>query len=320
MMNHSPSDRRPRTVTTAAAFSRQISRAPETARFLRRAAPAFFREIAKDYSRESLPSPGHPEPHLWPETGLHAAWYGHSTVLVKLNGFTVLTDPVFSSRVGLSVGPLTVGIKRLVEVPSRVVELPHIDLVLLSHAHMDHFDLPTLRQLESRNTTVVTALRTSDLLRVHRYAAVRELRWNESVQIGPASVRAFEVNHWGARMRSDVYRGYNGYLIECGGLRFIFGGDTAFTDSFAALRSEKAVHLAAMPIGAYDPWIRVHCNPEQAAIMATRAGAEYILPLHHKTFQLSREPTNEPIERLVAATSPSPDRVCLHDIGEEFHL
>jgi L-ascorbate metabolism protein UlaG (beta-lactamase superfamily) len=75
-----------------------------------------------------------------------------------------------------------------------------------------------------------------------------------------------------------------------------------------------------MPIGAYDPWIRVHCNPEQAAMMATRAGAEFILPVHHKTFQLSREPNNEPIERLVAAAGSSPDRVCLHDIGEEFHL
>lgn len=320
MMNHSPRSGRPRGVSTATAFSRQLGRAPETARFLRRAAPAFFREIAKDYSRESLPASNRPEPRLWPETGFHAAWYGHSTVLVKLNGFTILTDPVFSSRVGLSVGPLTVGIKRLVEVPSRIVELPEIDLLLLSHAHMDHFDLPSLRQLESKKTTVVTASRTSDLMRVGRYAVVHELRWNESVQVGPATVTGVEVNHWGARMRSDVYRGYNGYLVEAEGHRFLFGGDTAFTDSFSRLRSHKPIHLAAMPIGAYDPWIRVHCNPEQAAIMAARAGAEYILPVHHKTFQLSREPTNEPIERLIAATGASPDRVCLHDIGEEFHL
>lgn len=287
---------------------------------MRRAAPAFFREIGKDYARESLPAPSRPRPELWRDTGLHAAWFGHSTVLLKINGFTILTDPVFSSRVGLNLGPLTLGIKRLVEVASPLSALPRVDLLLLSHAHMDHFDLPSLRQLESRKTSVVTAHRTCDLIRPSRFAAVHELKWHESVQVGPALVRAFEVAHWGARMRSDVYRGFNGYLVECEGFRFVFGGDTAFTDSFSALRSEKRIDLAVMPIGAYDPWIRVHCNPEQAAMMANRAGAEFILPVHHKTFQLSREPTCEPIERLLAATGNSPDRVCLHEIGQEFHL
>jgi L-ascorbate metabolism protein UlaG (beta-lactamase superfamily) len=86
------------------------------------------------------------------------------------------------------------------------------------------------------------------------------------------------------------------------------------------LRSSKPVNLAIMPIGAYDPWIRVHCNPEQAMSMANQAGSEYILPVHHKTFQLSREPRSEPIERLLNAAGSSPDRVCLREIGEEFHL
>ena len=307
-------------VDSATTFSRPMARAPETARFLRRAAPAFFREIAKDYSRESLPAPSHPQPKLWPNEGLHAAWFGHSTVLVKLNGFTILTDPVFSSRVGLNLGPLTVGIKRLVEVAAPFADLPQIDLVLLSHAHMDHFDLPTLRLLEERKTTVVTAFRTSDLLRPRRYAAVHELRWNQSIQIGPAKITAFEVAHWGARMRSDVYRGFNGYLVEADSRRFVFGGDTAFTTAFGQLRSFGAVDLAVMPIGAYDPWIRVHCNPEQAMLMANQAGAEFILPVHHSTFQLSREPQSEPMERLLVAAGSSSDRVCLHDIGEEFHL
>jgi L-ascorbate metabolism protein UlaG (beta-lactamase superfamily) len=297
-----------------------MTRAPETARFLRRAAPAFFREISKEYSRETLPSPNRPRPEVWPNEGLHAAWLGHSTVLLKLDGFTILTDPVFSSRVGLSLGPLTVGIKRLVEVAAPLPELPQIDLLLLSHAHMDHFDLPSLRQLENRGTTVVTAFRTSDLLRPRRYAAVHDLSWNETVQVGPAGITAFEVAHWGARMRSDLYRGYNGYVIDTGRFRIIFGGDTAYTEAFSDLRSSKPVNLAIMPIGAYDPWIRVHCNPEQAMSMANQAGSEYILPVHHKTFQLSREPRSEPIERLLNAAGSSPDRVCLREIGEEFHL
>jgi L-ascorbate metabolism protein UlaG (beta-lactamase superfamily) len=301
-------------------LSARLARAPETAKFLRRAAPAFLREISKEYKRESIPAPRQPKPQLWPDRGLHAAWIGHSTVLLKLDGFTILTDPVFSTRVGLNFGPFTVGIKRLVDVAAEIKDLPPIDLILLSHAHMDHFDLPSLRRLEDPATHVVTADKTSDLLRVSRYATVKDLRWNGSVQAGAAKVTAFEVAHWGARMRSDVYRGYNGYVVEVGRYRILFGGDTAYTETFKPLRTSKAIDLAIMPIGAYDPWIRVHCNPEEAWAMANDAGAEYVLPVHHQTFQLSREPRTEPIERMMSAAGSQPERVCLRDIGEEFHL
>lgn len=294
-------------------------RAPEAARFLRRAAPAFFREMSKEYKRETLPSPNYPDPSLWPDQGLHAAWLGHSTVLLKLDGFTVLTDPVFSPRVGLNFGPMTLGIKRLVDVAVPLSNLPPIDLILLSHAHMDHFDLPSLRKLENPKTIIITANRTSDLLRPRRYANVHELGWNETVQAGPARVTAFEVAHWGARMRSDVFRGYNGYLLETERYRIIFGGDTAYTENFKRLKSSVRIDLAIMPIGAYDPWIRVHCNPEQALVMANEAGAEFVLPVHHQTFQLSREPRYEPIHRLLAATGSATDRICLRRIGDEFH-
>jgi len=121
-------------------------------------------------------------------------------------------------------------------------------------------------------------------------------------------------------LRSDTYRGYNGYVIESGRYRVVFGGDTAYTDRFKNIRRNAGFHLAIMPIGAYDPWIRVHCNPEQAWTMVNHAGAEYILPVHHQTFQLSREPFREPIERLLEACGPEPDRVCVQEIGAEFHL
>jgi L-ascorbate metabolism protein UlaG (beta-lactamase superfamily) len=301
-------------------LSTHLSRAPEMLRFLRRAAPALIREISRDYGRESQPAPRRPHPKAWPDTGFHAAWLGHTTVLLKVDGFTVLTDPVFSSRIGLNLGPLTLGIKRLIEVAAPISDLPPIDLILLSHAHMDHFDLPSLRSLESKRTQVVTADRTADLLRVRHYGKVHELRWNKSVELKQAKITAFEVAHWGARVRSDVYRGYNGYLLEAGRHRIVFGGDTAYTDSFKQLKSSKPVDLAIMPIGAYDPWIRVHCNPEQAWAMANHAGAEYLLPVHHQTFKLGREGRYEPIERVVAAAGSAPERICLHEIGEEFHL
>lgn len=283
-------------------------------------APAFWHHYFREMRRPVSPPPLRPRPERWPDRGLHAAWLGHATVLLKIDGFTVLLDPIFSVRAGINVGPVTLGIKRLVQPALRIRELPPIDLILLSHAHMDHIDLPSLRKLERRYTTVVTASKTSDLVRVERYRAVHEAGWGDRVRVGPATILGFEVNHWGARMRTDHYRGYNGYLIETARYRIIFGGDTAITDSFARLRSSRRIDLAIMPIGTYNPWIRRHCTPEQAWKMSNDAGAEFILPVHHQTFPLGREPAGEPLERLYQAAGNQAGRIALNRIGEEFHL
>ena len=279
---------------------------------------------ARERKRRVAAAPFTPHPELWPDVGLHAAWLGHSTVLIKIEGTTILTDPVFSMRAGLNLGPLTIGVKRLIEPALRLPgternAIPRPDLILLSHAHMDHFDLPSLRRLESHQTGVLTASKTADLLRVTRYGQVDELAWGETARIGEIKVRAFEVNHWGARMQSDTFRGFNGYLIESPRYRVIFGGDTALTGTFRQLRSSRPIDLAIMPIGAYNPWIRAHCTPEQALQMANDAGAETILPVHHQTFELSREPRFEPIERLTAALADAPERLALAEIGQEIH-
>lgn len=153
------------------------------------------------------------------------------------------------------------------------------------------------------------------------------MHWGESKEVrtpnGSLVVKAFPVNHWGARMRVDHHRGYNGYVLESSGRkrrRVIFAGDTALTDHFAELRDDRSYDLAIMGIGAYEPWIRVHCNPEQAVAMADAAGARYILPIHHQTFKLSFEPFREPIERFTAALAHDPGRIALCEIGETFVL
>jgi L-ascorbate metabolism protein UlaG (beta-lactamase superfamily) len=285
-----------------------------------RTSPRFWRQFAREWRRPIAAPVSRPRPREWPDKGLHLAWIGHSTVLLKIDGFTILTDPVFSNRAGLNVGPLTFGVKRLVAPAIRLRQLPKPDLILLSHAHMDHWDIPSLRRLEDRNTPVVSAAETSDLLRPERYHSVRELRWGEEARVGPAAIRAFEVNHWGARMRSDTNRGYNGYMIDIGRYRVMFAGDTADTDLFRRLRSSRAIDVAIMPIGAYNPWIHYHCTPEQAWRMGNEAGAEFFVPVHHQTFALSNEPTYEPIERFRAAADGRPDRVAIGAVGEEFHL
>jgi L-ascorbate metabolism protein UlaG (beta-lactamase superfamily) len=286
----------------------------------RQAPSSFWRHLANDVTRDILKPGAIPDPRQWPDTGIHAAWLGHSTVLAKIDGVTLLTDPVFSRRAGIDLYVATLGIKRLVEPAIPPEKLPKIDVVLLSHAHMDHFDLPSLRRLESKNTRVVTAHATSDLLRVQRYSAVDELRWGDSVQAGPLRIQAFQVNHWGARVRSDTWRGYNGYLIESGRRRILFGGDTAITDTFRSVRTSRPFDLGIMPIGAYNPWIRAHCDPEQAMRMLNDASVESIVPVHHKTFMLGREPLLEPIERFLAAAGRASDRILVREIGQEAHL
>lgn len=289
------------------------------ATFVYRVGPRLIRRLSED-ARRPVESPRYSaDIRAWPDRGLHATWVGHSTVLLRIDGLVIVTDPVFSRRIGISLGPLTLGLKRLVEPAVSLASLPVPDLVLLSHAHMDHFDLPSLRKLANRSTRVVTARNTSDLLRGKRFGAVHELGWDETVRVGAATIRAFEVKHWGARMQRDTHRGYNGYLIEVGCYRVVFGGDTAYTDCFRRVRSRKRLDLAVMPIGAYDPWIHAHCNPEQALSMANDAGAEFVLPVHHRTFQLSREPAGEPMERLLQAAGAAQDRVCVRDFGQEWH-
>jgi L-ascorbate metabolism protein UlaG (beta-lactamase superfamily) len=260
-----------------------------------------------------------PTPGAWNSNGITASWLGHSTVLINFYGVNILTDPVLMNHVGADVRLATIGPKRLVAPALTPHQLPRIDLVLLSHAHMDHLNSATLRHFPG-TTRAVTAHATADLLRDTKLRRPVELKWGDKVKVntshGELEVEAFEVRHWGARWRHDSYRGFNGYIVAREGKKIIFGGDTAWSESFRALRSKGPFELAIMPIGAYSPWIQSHCTPEQAVQMANDAGAKYFLPIHFKTFTLGREGVAEPIERLQGAIES--ERIGWHDIGQTF--
>jgi L-ascorbate metabolism protein UlaG (beta-lactamase superfamily) len=270
--------------------------------------------------RRIAPAPHRPDPLRWRDDRLTLAWLGHSTLLVNFFGVWILTDPALLARVGIRAGVVTLGPKRFVAPALRVRQLPAIDVVLLTHAHMDHFDIGTLRKLP-RNLTVVTATSTKDLLRRIGFREVVELGWGERRRIEAAhrrvDIEAFGVRHWGARMRHDVHRGFNGYLIERKGRRLCLTGDTARTD-LTAIGRRGPVDVMAVPIGAYDPWINSHCTPEQAVAMANEARARFVVPVHHQTFRLGREPMDEPIRRFRKALEPG--RVALAEVGETFVL
>lgn len=256
-------------------------------------------------------SPLRPSLANWENHDLAAVWIGHATVLLRIGGMTVLTDPVLGNRVGVGLGLLTGGPRRLVASALGLKELPNLDLILLSHAHFDHFDFPTLNRL-SKRTPVVTAARTGDLLRDLGYRHVTELGWGESTAVGSLRLTGQEIRHWGARTFHDHHRGYNAYTIASGRRRVLFGGDTAHHDGF---RGVGPVDLAILGIGGYDPYINAHANPEQAWEMANHARAERILPMHHSTFRLSFEPAGEAMQRLLTAAGRESDRVVAREIG-----
>jgi L-ascorbate metabolism protein UlaG (beta-lactamase superfamily) len=282
-----------------------------------------FREWIIETWRPVVPASAKPEPSKWSDTQVTLAWLGHSTVLINFFGVAILTDPVLFPRVGVRLPGFTIGPKRMTAPALAFHQLPKIDLVLLSHAHFDHLDLLTLRCFDE-STSVITARATSDLLRSTRFSNVTELQWGETRKLNTATgtidIAAFQVKHWGARTQRDTHRGYNGYLFKRNGLRILFAGDTAMTDNFATLSRHGPIDVAIMSIGAYSPWIRSHCTPEQAVQMANAAAARFIVPVHHQTFRLSFEPFLEPIERFQAALKKTPERIALREIGETFVL
>ncbi len=280
----------------------------------------WLRTIVADSKRAVAAAPVTPRPASWPENGVTICWIGHATVLINFYGVTILTDPAFANRIGVPVGLGIAGPKRYVAAALKVKELPPIDVLLLSHAHMDHIDEWTLGRLKPAAT--VTAKLTTDLLPGQKKPT--ELGWGERSVVrtnkGELEIEAFEVKHWGVRWPSKLERGYNGYVLRREGKSLLFGGDTALTPLFAGLKSKGPFEAAIMPIGAYEPWIRNHCTPEQAVEMANAAGAKYIVPVHHLTFKLSNEPFAEPMERLEGALAREPERIALKQVGESFRV
>lgn len=279
----------------------------------------FLRERMAEWGKDIPAAPHKPAPDSWSDNGITLAWLGHATVLINFYGVRVLTDPVLFDRIGVSLGVGSLGPQRLVQCALAADELPEIDLVLVSHAHFDHLDTPSLGAVRGRPAAVMAAA-TSDLLPRRYYSSVTELRWDEATTLttprGEVHVRAMEVKHWGARIQRDTYRGYTGFVVEREGRRLLIGGDTATTPLFSSHRRHGPYDAAVMPIGAYDPWIRNHCTPEQAVTMADAAGARLFVPVHHQSFQLSREPLLEPIERAQSALAAERDRLAVREIGE----
>lgn len=282
------------------------------------------------YHMGQLPKPPYrllenkPAPADWRDDEVTFTWVGHSTILLHFFGTKILTDPVLGEKLGLRVaGILHFGPKRFTPPALTFDEIGEVDLILLSHAHMDHVDLPSLRKLASRSTHVITAHNTSKLIAGMPFGSLEELQPHQKTTTKQGvTITAIPVRHWGNRFPWNHDYGYNGYVIEKNGVRILYPGDTAYMSMENLPQEFGPIDLVFMPIGAYKPdsYQRAHCTPEQAWQMFKESGGKWLVPIHWNTFVLSREPVEEPIQRLIAAAGEEKDRIVVERQGETYTL
>jgi L-ascorbate metabolism protein UlaG (beta-lactamase superfamily) len=254
---------------------------------------------------------------------LGVTFIGHSSFLLQVNGRKLLVDPVFSKRL--------IVLRRQRRPGAMVEQLPAIDLVLLTHAHMDHLDMASLRRviratrrLTGRSPEVVVPHGVEDLVERLGFSQVHGLSWWGQIEVQGLTITMTPCKHWGARMFRDTHRGYGGYVVEGGGQSVYHSGDTAYFNGFREIGERLKPEVALLPIGAYfpDSYRSVHTSPEEAVRAFVELDAQRMVPMHYGTFRLGREPMEEPVQRLEAeaARLGIKEQIKILQEGETMHL
>ena len=214
-------------------------------------------------------------------------WIGHASFLVQFTDLNVLIDPNFANWIFF--------LKRIKHAGLKISDLPPIDLVLLTHAHFDHFHRPTLRKLPAPKIGVLP-WGVGDLARGLGFGRIVELQWWESFSHEEWKVTLTPTKHWGARTLRDEHRGYGGFLLEHQGRAIFHAGDSAYFDGFKEIGTRCAPEIALLPIGAYypDSFRHVHMGPDEAVKVFQELHAKWLVPMHYGAFKLSFEAMDEP--------------------------
>ena len=232
----------------------------------------------------------------------YAIWIGHSTFLIKKNGLTILTDPVFSNRAS----PLkNIGPKRLIPPAISLDSLPNIDFVTVSHNHYDHLDIRSLKEISLRNPEAKFLVPAGDmkLLKRKKIQNSNEFEWWQSYKMEDIEFIFTPVQHWSKRGLFDRNKSlWGGWFIKFDDFSIFHAGDTGYSDDFKETKLRLgSPKYAFIPIGAYDPeWFMAesHVNPEDAIQIMLDLEAENSFGMHWATFKLTDEDTFEPKERL----------------------
>jgi L-ascorbate metabolism protein UlaG (beta-lactamase superfamily) len=214
-------------------------------------------------------------------------WIGHASFLVQFSDLNVLIDPNFANWLFL--------LKRIKRAGLRLKDLPPIDLVLLTHAHYDHFHRPTLRRLPKTKIGVMP-WGLGDLARGLGFERIIELQTWDSFAHDDWKVTLTPCRHWGARRLRDLHRGYGGFVLEHHGRTVFHAGDSAYFEGFKEIGRRLAPEIALLPIGAYypDTFRNVHMGPDEALHVFRDLKSRWFVPMHYGTFRLSFEDLDEP--------------------------
>ncbi len=242
-----------------------------------------------------------------------AVWIGHATWALRLAGKLIVIDPIWSRSIGGAV-------RRLVAPGVALEAMPAIDLVLVTHDHRDHMDLPTIRRLP-REALYVVPLGNGPRLDKPN---VVELDWWQTHEVGELAITLVPARHWSMRMpwnRNATLWG--GYVIRGPEGTAYHSGDTAWGDHFAEIGAASGpIDWAMLPIGGYAPrWFMEpqHIDPTSAVRAHDALGARHLLAMHWGTFRLTDEPIGEPPAKLRACWAEralDPARLWILDPGE----
>lgn len=273
--------------------------------------PGFGKFLEWQLTRQRHPWPEHveeppqpPPPAKVEGERVRITFVGHATTLVQLGGVNLLTDPVWSEKVGPwgALGP------RRVRAPGIAWEaLPKIDAVVVSHAHYDHFDVETLRRLVARDgCPVYVGLGNAEFLTEQGIATGHDLDWGQSAQVGGVTIRAVPTQHWSNRSLYDSRRTlWAGFVFEGAGRRVYFGGDTGYGPHFAQTGEQLGpFDVALIPIGAYSPeWFMApqHISPPQAVQAFRDLRAAAAIGIHWGTFELADDAFGQEVQDLARA-------------------
>lgn len=220
-------------------------------------------------------------------------WIGHASFLIQFTDLNVLIDPNFANWLFL--------LKRIKRSGLKIGDLPPIDLVLLTHAHFDHFHKPTLRRLPHPKMGIMPR-GVGDLAHNLGFSRLIELEWWECFSQARSDwkVTFTPSQHWGARTLADRHRGYGGFVLEHQGRKIYHAGDSAYFAGFKEIGRRLAPEIALLPIGAYHPetFRAVHMGPDEAVKAFQDLNAKQLIPMHFGTFRLSFEAMDEPLRWL----------------------
>ena len=254
---------------------------------------------------------GAPPPHHVGEGQMRVTFVNHATTLIQLDGFNVLTDPIYADRAS----PFSfLGPHRVRPPGIKFDELPPIHAVVLSHNHYDHLDLATLKRLQAAfpHLQIFCGLGVRAFLESHGLQQVHELDWGQSLNLGALTVRSVRNQHFSNRGLFDTDGTlWTAWVLEgphAG--KAYFAGDTGYGPHFKEVGATWGpFRLAVLPVGAYKPeWFMgpVHVDPNEAVQAALELRAKTAVPMHYGTFELSDEGETQPIEDLKKAMEARP--------------